>query len=58
MGFRRAGRLRKSVVIVFMRHPLDPALGVRVNLFTPVEEFDRYLGLAGLVVRDIRIPQR
>jgi hypothetical protein len=47
-----------SSVIVFMRHPLDPALGVRVNLFTPVEEFDRYLGLAGLVVRDIRVPQR
>jgi len=47
-----------SSVIVFMRHPLDPALGVRVNLFTPVEEFDRYLGLAGLVMRDIRIPQR
>ena len=47
-----------SSVIVFMRHPLDPALGVRVNLFTPVEDFDRYLGLAGLVVRDIRVPQR
>lgn len=47
-----------SSVIVFMRHPGDPALGVRINLFTPVEDFDRYLGLAGLVLRDIRIPQR
>jgi hypothetical protein len=47
-----------SSIIVFMRHPLDPALAVRVNLFTPVDEFDRYLGLAGLVVRDIRVPKR
>jgi hypothetical protein len=47
-----------SSVIVFMRHPGDPALGVRINIFTPVEEFDRYLGLAGLMLRDIRIPQR
>ena len=47
-----------SSVIVFMRHPADPGLAVRVNLFTPVEDFDRYLGLAGLVLRDIRIPQR
>jgi hypothetical protein len=47
-----------SSVIVFMRHPGDPALGVRINLFTPVEDFDRYLGLMGLVLRDIRIPLR
>ena len=47
-----------SSVIIFMRHPVDAGLGVRVNLFTPVEDFERYLGLAGLVVRDIRVPQR
>jgi hypothetical protein len=47
-----------SSVIVFMRHPGDPALAVRINLFTPVQDFDRYLGLAGLVLRDSRIPQR
>jgi hypothetical protein len=46
-----------SSVIVFMRHPGDPALGVRVNLFTPVGEFDRYLGLIGLMLRDIRVAQ-
>ena len=47
-----------SSVIVFMRHPGDSTLAVRVNLFTPVPDFDRYLGLVGLVLRDIRIPQR
>lgn len=47
-----------SSIILFVRHPGDPALAVRINLFTPVEDFDRYLGLAGLVVRDIRIPRR
>jgi hypothetical protein len=47
-----------SSVIVFMRHPGDTSLAVRINLFTPVPDFDRYLGLAGLVLRDIRIPQK
>ena len=47
-----------SSVIVFMRHPGDPALAVRVNLFTPVEDFERYLGLVGLVLRDMRVAQR
>jgi hypothetical protein len=47
-----------SSVILFVRHPGDPALAVRINLFTPVQDFDRYLGLAGLLVRDIRIQRR
>jgi hypothetical protein len=45
-----------SSVIIFMRHPADPGLAVRVNMFTPVADFDRYLGLVGLMVRDIRVP--
>ena len=47
-----------SSVILFVRHPTDPAMAVRINLFTPVHDFDRYLGLAGLLVRDIRLPRR
>ena len=47
-----------SSVIVFVRHPGDPALAVRINLFTPVQDFESYLGLVGLLVRDIRVPLR
>lgn len=47
-----------SSVLLFLRYPGEPNLGLRVNLFTPVEQFERYLGLAGVVVRDIQSPQR
>lgn len=47
-----------SAVLLFLRYPGEPNLSLRVNLFTPVEEFERYMGLAGLVVRDIQNPPR
>lgn len=46
-----------SSVIMFRRHPTDAKLAVRVNLFTPVDEFERHLGLVSLVLRDIQVPQ-
>jgi hypothetical protein len=47
-----------STVTVFRRHPGDPKLAVRINLFAPVNDFERYLGLLGLVVRDVQMPAR
>jgi hypothetical protein len=47
-----------SSVLLFLRYPGEPNLGLRVNLFTPDEQFERYLGLAGLVLREIQNPQR
>lgn len=47
-----------SSLLLFLRYPGEPNLGLRVNLFAPVEEFERYLGLVGLVIRDIQSPQR
>ncbi len=43
-----------SSVILFKPHPGDPKLAIRMNLYTPIEEFERFLGLAGLVLRDMR----
>jgi len=46
-----------STVTVFKRHPGDPKLAVRINLYAPVDEFERYLGLLALVVRDVQVPK-
>lgn len=43
-----------SSVILFRQHPDDPRLAVRLNLFAPVSDFERHLGLAGLVIRDMQ----
>jgi len=43
-----------SSVILFRPHPGDPKLAVRLNLYTPVDDFERYLGLAGLLIRDMQ----
>jgi len=43
-----------SSVILFKPHPGDPKLAIRMNLYTPIEEFERYLGLAGLLLRDMQ----
>jgi hypothetical protein len=43
-----------SSVILFRQHPGDPKAAVRMNLYAPIEEFERYLGLAGLVLRDMQ----
>ncbi len=43
-----------SSVILFRRHTGDPKLAIRMNLYTPIEEFERYLGLAGLLLRDMQ----
>lgn len=43
-----------SSVLLYMRYPGDARLGLRINLFAPVEEFERYIGLAGLVLRDLQ----
>jgi hypothetical protein len=43
-----------SSILLVMRYPGDARLGLRINLFTPVEEFERYVGLMGLIVRDLQ----
>ncbi len=43
-----------SSVILFRPHPSDPKLAIRMNLYTPIEEFERFLGLAGLLLRDMQ----
>jgi len=48
-----------SSVILFRQHPDDPRTAIRLNLFAPVGDFDRYLALAALVMKDLqgaRIP--
>jgi len=48
-----------SSVILFRQHPDDPRTAIRMNLFAPVGDFDRYLALAALVMKDMqdaRIP--
>jgi hypothetical protein len=47
-----------STVTVFKRHPGDPKLAVRINLYAPVDDFERHLGLLGLVVRDVQVPAK
>ena len=43
-----------SSVTLFRQHPDDPRMAVRVNLFAPVGDFDRYLALAGVFMRDMQ----
>lgn len=43
-----------SSVILFRQHPNDPRIAIRMNLFAPVGDFDRYLGLAALVMKDMQ----
>lgn len=43
-----------SSVILFRQHPNDPRTAIRMNLFAPVGDFDRYLGLAALVMKDLQ----
>jgi hypothetical protein len=43
-----------SSVILFRPHPADPKMAIRINLYTPIEEFERHLGLAGLILRDMQ----
>jgi len=43
-----------SSVILFRPHPDDPRTAIRVNLFAPINDFDRYLALAALVLKDMQ----
>ncbi len=43
-----------SSVILFRQLPGNPKFAVRVNLYTPLDQFERHLGLAGLVLRDMQ----
>lgn len=43
-----------SSILLFLRYPGDARLGLRINLFAPVEDFERYVGLAGLIARDLQ----
>ena len=43
-----------SSVILFRPLPGNPKYAIRLNLYTPLDEFERYLGLAGLVLRDVQ----
>jgi hypothetical protein len=43
-----------SSVTLFRTHPGDPKMAIRLNLYTPLEEFERHMGLAGLVIRDMQ----
>ncbi len=47
-----------SSVTVFKQHPGDAKLAVRINLYAPVDDFERYLGLLGLVIRDVQVTKR
>lgn len=43
-----------SSIILFRLYPGDPKTAVRMNLYAPPEEFERYLGLAALLMRDMQ----
>ncbi len=43
-----------SSIILFRQHPSDPKMAIRLNLYTPLDEFERYLGLAALVMREMQ----
>jgi hypothetical protein len=43
-----------SSVILFRPLPGNPKFAIRLNLYTPLDEFERHLGLAGLVLRDMQ----
>ncbi len=42
-----------SSVTLFRQHPDDPRTAIRMNLFAPVGDFERHLGLAGRVMKDL-----
>lgn len=43
-----------SSVILFRQHPDNPRTAIRMNLFAPIGDFDRYLALAGAVMKDMQ----
>ena len=43
-----------SSVILFRPLPGNPKFAVRLNLYTPLDQFERHLGLAGLMLRDLQ----
>jgi hypothetical protein len=43
-----------SSVTLFRRHPGEPHMAIRLNLFAPVAQFERHLALAGLVMREMQ----
>jgi hypothetical protein len=43
-----------SSVILFRPLPGNPKFAIRLNLYTPLDEFERHVGLAGLVLRDLQ----
>lgn len=43
-----------SSVILFRQHPDNPRTAIRMNLFSPIADFDRYLALAGSVMKDLQ----
>ena len=49
-----------SSVILFRQHPDDPRTAIRMNLFSPIADFERHLALAALVIKDTRsvVPAR
>ncbi len=42
-----------SSVTLFRQHPDDPRTAIRMNLFAPIGDFERHLGLAGRVMKDM-----
>lgn len=46
-----------SSVTLFRQHPGDPRTAVRVNLFSPVADFERHLGLVAALMRDMQNAQ-
>lgn len=43
-----------SSVTLLRQHPDNPRTAIRMNLFAPIGDFDRYLALAGLVIKDMQ----
>lgn len=43
-----------SSVTLFRQHPDAPRTAIRMNLFAPIGDFDRYLALAALVMKDMQ----
>jgi hypothetical protein len=43
-----------SSITLFRQHPGDPRTAVRVNLFSPIADFDRHLGLVAALVLEMQ----
>ena len=43
-----------SSITLFRQHPGDPRTAVRVNLFSPIADFDRHLGLVAALMREMQ----